>query len=182
MGHTITHDGSKGIFVALLTNNGEVDVDAMIAYLRETANLVKAEVATDFESVATEINAFLLENTGLRTISESALITAVWDARVERGEMKGKNHDEKVALRNRLEEVLPAYVKSLPDRFHKGRKLGIAIRFVEGDNVKDKEGNPLYDANGGEVQRYRFTEEEWTKLTTPKASATPAAPSSAPAA
>ena len=50
--------------------------------------------------------------------------------------------DDKIA---RLEEVVPEYVRATTDRFHMGRKTGIAIRYVEGETANDKEGNVLYN-------------------------------------
>lgn len=163
---------SKTLSIVVLTENGEINV-ACAAMMREDfeAQLTKecARMATDFNSVAVEINAYLIANPKLRTVPTSALIRSLWETRVENGELKGKTHEEKATMFARLEEVVPEYVKAHGDRFHMGRKTGIAIRFVEGEVVKDAEGNPLYNAEGDETQAYRHSAEEWTKITAAKA-------------
>jgi hypothetical protein len=159
----------KSISVVVLTENGKINAEAMREdFEKQLANL-DAQISTDFDTVAAEINAFLLANPGLKTIASSALVRSLWETRVENGDTKGKTHDEKAAMFARLEEVVPEYVRATTDRFHMGRKTGIAIRYVEGESAKDKDGNVLYNGDGDEVQAYRHSDEEWAKMTAPKA-------------
>jgi len=169
----------KALSILVLSENGVVAADAMRADFEAKLAELCASASTDFDSVAAEINAFLLSNPGLKTIASAALVRGIWETRVENGELKGKTQAEKGALFSKLEETVPEYVKAHPNQFHMGKKTGIAVRFAQGETVKDKEGNPLYDANGDEVAAFRFTDEEWSKMTAPKAA--PAAPPSSPA-
>jgi len=165
----VTVGGVKGIFVALMTEDGKLNVDAMANRARELAANVDAEIRTDFDTVAAEVNAYLLENPGLKSIGSNSLAFALWERRIESGDLAGKTREEKDAQRTRLVEVLDNYIKASPERFHVGRKTGIAIRYVDGEVAKDNDGNPLYDAEGNTVQAYRWSAEDWTKHTTPKA-------------
>jgi hypothetical protein len=148
------------------------------ALTRQSFNTLLARLVSsvkeDFDSVSVEITAFLLENPGLKTIPTSALVRNLWERKIEAGLLKGKSQEDKSAAYARLEEVVPEYVKSNTDMFHMGRKTGIAIHFVPGEMAKDASGNTVYDGAGNEVQAYRHTPEEWTKLTTPKAKDAPA--------
>lgn len=164
----------KALTIAVLTENGKWSHEAMLKDFEAQYAKGSADSETDFDTVAAEINAYLLTNPALKTIASASLVRSLWETRVENGELKGKTHDEKAAAFARLEEIVPEYVKATTDRFHMGRKTGIAIRFVEGETAKDKEGNVLYNAEGDEVQAYRHSDEEWAKMTAPKPSTTPA--------
>lgn len=148
--------------------DGSLNKEATDANYASLRDALSARIQTDFDSVAVEINSFLLENPGMRTIPTSALVRSLWERKIEGGELKGKTQEEKSALYTRLEEVVPEYVKSNAEMFHMGRKTGIAIRFVNGETAKDAKGAAVYDGEGNEVQAYRHSAEEWTKLTTPK--------------
>ena len=151
--------------------DGSVDEQATRnAFSGLLAKLV-AQVKEDHDSVAVEVNAFFLENPGLKTISAPSLTRALWERRAESGALRGKTQEEKSAMFARLEEVIPEYVKANPDMFHVGRKTGIAVRYVPGDYVRDAEGNVQYAADGTEKIAYRHSDEEWTKLTAKKAAA-----------
>lgn len=162
---------SKQIIIDVLFNNGEIDADAQEVMRRDfeskLASLV-AQTRETFESIAVELNAFLCENPGLKTIATPSLIRSLWERKAENGELKGKTNEEKAAMHDRLSEVLDAFVKAHPAQFHTGKKYGIALRYAVGDVQKDSEGNPVFDAAGNEVYRKRWTDAEWAEKTTPK--------------
>jgi hypothetical protein len=183
----ITRDGSQFLLCPIFKTDGVIDVEAIAQRARELASEEHAAETTDFASVAAEVNAYLLENPGLRTVAMPELERSIWERRVEAGLLKkeidvldanGKltgekktvplTRDEKNALADRLSTVLPAYIRSATDRFHVGKKVGVAVRFVEGEVMKDDEGNPMYDATGKEVPRFRHSAEEWAKITEKK--------------
>src|SRR5436190_20500255 len=113
----ITHKGILGFFVTSLTEDGDFNLDAMTANLVEQVSQDRASATTDFATVAAEINSYLLENPGLRTVTLSTLERNVWERRAENGELKGKTREEKDALAARLSEVLPNYIRATKDRF-----------------------------------------------------------------
>lgn len=160
---------AKQIIVDVCFNaDGSIDSEKTDSSYFQLRDRLVAQVQTDFNSVAVEITEFLLLNPGLKTIPTSTLVRSLWERRVEEGKLKDKKQEEKNELYSRLEEVVPEYVKSNGDMFHMGRKTGIAIRYVPGDYVKDAKGNTVYDAETNEVQAFRHSEEEWSKLTAAK--------------
>lgn len=162
----ITMAMAKQIVVTVVVDsNGDWDDEATLAAFQELYGKGKAEHTTDFDSVATEVATYLLQNPALRTISTKELHRSIWDTRVESGTYKGKSSAEKNAAWTRLETVLPEYLKSNQDLFHVGKKVGVAIRYVPGEQALDKEGNPRFDAEGNPVQHYRISDEDWAKLT-----------------
>lgn len=161
----ISHKGAQGYFVALLSTDGVEDIDAMLANLQDQHNEDLAAQATDFDSIAADVNAFLSlpENSGLRTIPTGELARALWVA----SGAATLPRDQANARFDRISEVLPAYIKSKPDQFHMGKRNGIVIRYVDGETVKDQTGKEML-VNGKPVQAKRHSDEEWAKLTTPK--------------
>ncbi len=189
----VTVGGKLGIFVALVTDNGIQCNDAMDREYFSKRDGAAAEKASDFDSMAVEVNAFLLSSPGLRTIAGPELIRAIERNRVRSGVYTHPEHtvtvkdpltgyeeektiaatpftrEEETAAYNRLEEVLPAYLRAHPEQFHIGRgKGGVAVRYVVGESVKDESGEYLVNANGDKVQAYRHTAEEWAKCTAKK--------------
>ncbi len=169
-------------YVLCLSPDGTIDRAACMALHEEVLNSIAAEIDTDFATVAVDMTAFLLENPGMKTISSSSLVRALHERKLESGiyvhpastdaagnavPEKPFTRAEKDAAFARLETVVGEYVKSVPDQFHTGRKLGIAIRFVPGETVKDANGEDVYTNGGDLVQAYRHDAETWTKLTTP---------------
>lgn len=148
--------------------DGTVDRAATDAQYEKLRDELSAAVTEDFDVVAVDVENFLRENPGLKTIPTPSLARGIWDMRIEEGRLRGKTHQEKSALYDRLLEVLPEYIRANPDKFHMGRKTGIAVRYVLGEHMKDAEGNVLLDGNGEPVQAYRHSAEEWAKLTAPK--------------
>lgn len=161
---------AKQIIVDVVSNSdGSVNETATRAAFAELLTKLVAERSADFDTVKVEIDAFLLENPGLRSIKGASLIRALWERKVENGELRNKSQAEKGAMYARLEMVAEEYVKSNPDRFHVGRKSGISIRYVPGEHMMGADGKPVYDKEGNEVQAFRISDEEWAKLTAPKA-------------
>jgi len=175
---------SKTLSIALcLAADGTLDLAATDAIYFAVRDQIKAEMDTDFNSVAVGITSFLLGNPAMKTCPTSSLVQALYDEALENGsfvhaaEMNEDGSEkaparpftrqEKDLARGRLETVVPEYVKSLPNQFHTGRKTGIAIHFVNGETAKDAEGNDVYAANGDTVQAFRHTAEEWAKITAP---------------
>lgn len=156
------------IITALFLADGSLDTESMDREYFQLRDKLKASVQEDFDTVSVAIFSFLLENPALKTIPTSSLVRALWERKVEAGELKGKSQEERGALHSRLEEVVPEYVKSNPDLFHMGRKTGIAISHVPGEYLTDKDGNQLQDKDGNPVQAYRTSPEEWAKLTAKK--------------
>lgn len=157
------------IFVDVVFNaDGSVDSSKTTEAFHKLLATFASQINNDFDKVSVEITAFLLENPSLRSISSSALSRSIWERRLEAGELKGKSTDEKTAEFTRLEEVVPNYVKSQPDMFHVGRKTGIAIRYVLGENAVDGQGNTVYDGEGNPVQAYRVSDDDWAKMTAKK--------------
>ena len=157
------------ILTAIFLSDGTLDKAATDKEYFELRDKLAAEVQEDFDTVAVDVTSFLLTVPGLKTIPTSALVRALWEQKIEAGALKGKTQDEKSAMYARLEEIVPEYVKSNSDMFHMGRKTGIAVRYVPGEEQKDAKGNTVYDGEANPVQHYRHTDEEWAKLTTPKA-------------
>lgn len=160
--------GIKGLFIPCVTEDGAINLDAMRANFEEMAAKGAAEESTDFETVAAEVNAALLDYQP-KSVATAVLKRMLWERRVESGALKGKTHEEKTALENRLDEVLDAYIRSTPKKFHVGRKNGILIRFVEGEIARDKDGNALYDGDGNEVPTFRHSDQEWAEVQAKKA-------------
>lgn len=169
-------------FVLALLPDGTLDIPKCDETYFAIRDQIKAEMDTDFASVAVGINAFLLQSPGLKTCPTSSLVQALYDSALESGvyvhaestddagvvtPARPFTRQEKDLARNRLETVVPEYVKSLPDQFHMGRKTGVAIHFVTGETVKDAEGNEAYGANGDPIQAFRHNAEEWAKVIAP---------------
>ena len=182
--------GVAYILVPVVTENGRMVLPAMREDFEKRANGANAETNSDFDSVETEINSFLLGSDRRTTIPTNSLISALYDARLESGcyvhpesTVKEKDQngvevertisahkwstDEKAADRDRLDEVVRAFLRSKPDQFHLGGKGrgGVAIRFVKGETMKDpKTGEVLYGTDLEPVQAYRFSDEDWKKF------------------
>lgn len=160
---------SKQIIVNVaLLPDGSVNAGATDAAYFKLRDELIASVQEDFSTVAIDITTFLLQSPGLRTIPTATLVRNLWEAKAESGALKGKTQAEKQALFERVEAIVPEYVKANKDMFHMGRKTGIAVRYVPGEVQKDKDGNEVFDAAGNTIQALRHNDEEWAKLTTPK--------------
>ncbi len=169
-------------YVLALCADGTIDRAKCLALHEEVLNSIAAEIDTDFATVAVDMTAFLLENPGMKTIATSSLVRALHERKLESGfyvhaatvddagnpvAEKPFTRQEKDLAFARLETVVPEYVKSLPDQFHTGKKTGIAIRFVNGENQKDADGNDTFNGAGDTVQAYRHDAETWAKITAP---------------
>lgn len=170
MAKMITNDGKRGFFILALSEDGAFNLDAMSEDLAKQAAEVEAEQQTDFETVAAEVNAYLLDNPGLRSVPTETLKRSLWERRIESGSLKGVSPEERTALYDRMSDVVPNYIRSATDRFYIGKKSGILVRFVEGETVKNEDGSPKL-VNGKPAQALRHTDEEWTAKTTPKKAA-----------
>lgn len=132
--HIYTNNGAKFVLVPLLTADGEVDVAAMQDRCGEIAAEVGAQIKTDFDSVLAEVNAFLLANPNLKSVSQDTLRRSLWERRIEAGQYAGKSQEERTADSDRLTEVLANLISSSPNRFYVGKKSGVCIRYVDGEN------------------------------------------------
>ncbi len=190
--YLVTVAGVVGLFIPAVTEDGRLVIPAMLKDFEDKAGKAQAEIASDWDSVETELMAYLLASPGLRTIASESLIRGLHETRLESGfyvhhettvtekDANGVETERKVAARpftreekdaayDRLGELVRSFVKSRPSQFHTGKRSGIAVRFVAGESVKGPDGVDLYDADGNKVQAYRHTADEWTKITTPKA-------------
>lgn len=167
---------AKTILVTLaFLSDGSPDRETTDANYKAEADKAFAQATQDFDTVAVEIATFLLANPAIKSLKSATLVGAIWDNRVESGQYKDKDLATRSADRDRLEEVLGNYVRANPDQFHVGQKQGIAFNFVLGDHVTNEKGEVLKDGEGNPVQRYRWSKEDWTKMTAPKPKAEPAA-------
>ena len=165
---------TKTLTIALiLASDSSIDRAATLAAFAGDLDTLIAARNTDFDSVAVELTEYLLDNPAMRNNAMSNLVRALHERRIENGVYGDTKAPEYQANKNagieRLEVVLPEYIKSNTDQFHIGRGNGVLIRFVLGEVMKDKDGNVLYSAStadnegGDEVQAYRISDEDWTK-------------------
>ena len=161
--------GIKQIVVDVVTfEDGSFNQEATDRNYFNVRDTWKAKHENDFDSVAVDVSTFLISLPGAKSIATPALVRGIYTMRAENGAFKGKTQEEKDAVFERLSELVPEYVKTHPENFHMGKKLGIAIRHVPGHVKLDDEGNPVTTANGEQIPVYRYTDEEWSKLTAKK--------------
>jgi hypothetical protein len=168
--HTVTRDGTTFLLVPLMTDDGIVNPQACATRAKEIATELQAEATADFDTVAAGINAYLLENPGMKNVSMGTLVRELDVARRLSDAQAGvkRSSEENKAAFERLESVIPNYIRSNTDRFYVGRKMGVQIRFVDGEHVKGDDGEILVGGDGKPKQAYRHTAEEWAKITAPK--------------
>lgn len=142
--------------IAVLTNNGAVDQEAMLADFNKQCTALIAERSADQDTVKVELNDFLLSSPGLKTISKSSLVRALFETRIESGKYKDVPREQRDSDFVRLETVVSEYIAAHPDLFHAGRKMGVAVRQVPGE--KNEDG----------TDRLRHTAAEWATITAKK--------------
>lgn len=161
--------GKQIIVNVVFAADGSVNIQATDRQYAELRDKLALTVTQTWDTLGVELSSYLLERPGLKTIATAALVRGVQTARLENGFYKGQSHEAKEAGFSQLEEMVPEYVKANTDRFHTGRKLGIAIRYVPGEAQRDTEGNELFDKTTGDpVQAFRYSDEEWAKMTAVK--------------
>lgn len=165
--------GHPHVEIALTMVDGGVDVAATMAAFEDRIRQVHEIIKTDSDSVSAELNSFLLSAPGLKNCSFEALVGALWDARNSAQQYADSTFEQKNEAREHLRTVLKTCIDSSPDQFFTGRKLGVLVRYVPGDYIKDeKDGTTvLTNAEGEPMQKYRYTNEEWNKATAKKTAA-----------
>lgn len=160
----VTVGGIKGIFTALLTEDGKLNTEGMTKAFEMDCASAAAELATDFDTVAAELHETLIGEPGLRNVAFASLARMIWDRRVESGTYAGKTREEKEAAHDRLETVLSEYLASNTETYHVGRgRGGVLIRKVAGEVSRDKDGNPVFDKDGNEIPHTRWNDKDWSE-------------------
>ncbi len=109
-----------------------VDVEESRKVADEAFNAAVAAASISFDEVAGPIYAYLLRNKALRSVPIGNLINAAYNHFLR--ENPDADDDSMTAQRSRLEEVVPAYIKSEPDLFYFGRgRGGVVISHLEGE-------------------------------------------------
>lgn len=149
----------RSINSQVVTVNGKINADLTRLAFDEALNKLISQESTDYDLVHEAVQGFLLANPGMKSAPTSTFVNRAYDLASARIRAEGGGDLACDEARKRLEKVtVPEYFRADGgDHYHVSKKLGVCIRFVEGET--DDSGNQIY----------RTDDETWSKLTAPKA-------------